>query len=271
MAIGSIDNIVAGMQFSRPISKALSGTLVAGRPFSFWPIAGAPGAGSYNTTLAGVALNSTGGQVDGQINFINPPGGQNCHLARLAATCTQAALVILADRLWHDGGIAITSTAAQTINSPTLPARDNTGTSNGDGVLCMLETSAVVGSASPTLTLSYTNQDGVTGRTATNLIGTGSTSQIGPSWMFELQSSDTGIRSIQSYTQSASWISGTVHLVLYRPLAFLETKLAFHTATVDLLSSGRVELFAGTVPYFIFIPSISGGTGIQGSLQYTFG
>ena len=271
MAITTLDQVATGMQAVVPFSKSSQTFGVNARPCSYWAYGGRPAAGTYPGTLAGSTLSSTVTQVTGQIPYTHPTGGTRSYLGRFSIAVDQPGMIILADRLWHNGGISITSATAQTVNSPTLPARDNTGTTNGDGVLCMLEVSSAVGSASPTLTIEYTNQAGTTGRTATNLLTTGSTSQFGPSWMFGLQAGDTGIRSIQTYTQSVSWVSGTVNLVLYRPLLFQEIKIGRYTHTVDFGTLGGVQLFEGTVPYLIFIPSVSGGSLLQGSLQYTFG
>lgn len=271
MAITTQDQISAGLQPAQVFAKASMSFGVNARPCSYWAQGGRPQAGTYPGTLAGSTLSSASAQVTGQIPYYHPGGGLRSYLARFSATCDQAGLLIVADRLWSNGGITITSATAQTINSPTLPARDNAGTSNGDGVICMLEASAVVGAASPTLTLNYTNESGVSGRTATNQLTTGSTSQTGVSWMFGLQAGDTGIRTIESYTQSVSWVSGTVNLVLLRPLLFLDVKLPRVPAVADFLTSGGVRLYEGTVPYLIFIPNISGGSGIQGSIQYSFG
>ena len=124
MAITTLDGAVAGFQYPRHFAKAVTATLVAGRPTSLWSLAGNPGAGSFDTTLAGVALSSTSSAVAGQIPFTDPSSG-NAYLARLQANATQAGVLMLVDRLWHNGGITITNgSTAQTVNSATWPARD---------------------------------------------------------------------------------------------------------------------------------------------------
>ena len=271
MAITTADGVVAGMQFPRSFAKALSGTLVAGRPYSYWATAGLPGAGSYDSTLAGVALSSTSSQVAGQLHYTDPTGGTFSYVARLSATCTQAAVLILADRLWHNGGITITQNTAQTVNSATLPARDNAGSTNGDGVLAALEVSAGTGAGTPTLTLSYTNQAGTASRTATNVISTVASSAAGSVYLFGLQAGDTGIRSIQTYTQSATWTSGTVNLVLYRPLIYLELPGALVPNAVDFITSGGVRMFDGSVPYLMIVPNTTTSSQIIGNVVYTHG
>ena len=127
-----------------------SGTLVAGRPYSTWGLAGTPGAGGFNGTLNGVTVSSAdaGSLVKG-----NPATG-NAYLLRLAAQMLQPGLLILVDRIWHNGGFTITSTAAQNITQPTLPSRcptsftDDTPATTGYGVLLGVEVSAATGAGS---------------------------------------------------------------------------------------------------------------------------
>lgn len=42
--ITTLDGVLAGMQWSRPFGKAVTGTMVAGRPWSLWSLGGNPGA-----------------------------------------------------------------------------------------------------------------------------------------------------------------------------------------------------------------------------------
>jgi hypothetical protein len=270
MAITTLDGVIAGMQWPRAFAKAATGTMVAGRPWSTWALAGNPGAGSYDTTLAGVALSSTSAQVNGQLNFVNPGSG-NTHLARLQGAATIAGTLILADRLWHNGGFTITTTTGQTVNSATLPARDNTGTTNGEGVLCGIEVSAACGAAAPAPTITYTNSAGTGSRTAGLAFPTANSPAAGSFFPFGLQAGDIGIRSIQTYTQNTSWVSGTINLVMYRPLAYLELTAAFVPNALDAITGGFPQMFNGSVPYLIFIPSTTTTTNIAGQAVWTQG
>ena len=58
MAITTIDGAIAGFQPPRSFMKAITATLVAGRPASLWSLAGNPGAGSFDSTLNGVTLSA---------------------------------------------------------------------------------------------------------------------------------------------------------------------------------------------------------------------
>lgn len=270
MAITTLDGAIAGMQWPRYISKAATATMVAGRPQSLWALAGNPGAGAYDTTLNGVTLSSTSAQVTGQINFVNPPSG-NTYLARLQGSATIAGTLLLCDRIWHNGGFTITSTTAQTITSPTWSARDANGSTNGDGILLGLEISAAAGAAAPTITVSYTNSAGTSGRTGTNSFATANSPTAGAFFPIGLAAGDIGVRSVQSLTLSVSWVSGTMNLVAYRPIAALEITAANTPNAIDAITAGFPRLYDGTVPFLVFIPSTTTASNISGQVIWTQG
>lgn len=53
MSITTLDLALAGMQYPREVIKAVTGTLVAGRPHTLWYLAGIPGAGSASSAGIG--------------------------------------------------------------------------------------------------------------------------------------------------------------------------------------------------------------------------
>lgn len=270
MAITTLDGVIAGMQPPRIIAKASTPALIAGRPASLWPLTGSPGAGAYNGTLNGVILDSTAALVAGQIPIFDPVT-VNQYLARFSGACTQIGAIMLLDRLWHNGGYTITSTAAQNSTTPAWPARSADGTANGDAVLLAVEVSAATGAGVPTITISYTNQAGTAGRTATNIQATLATSAIGATYLIGLQAGDTGVRSVQSLTLSATWTSGTINLVAYRFLAMLEIPAVGVSNAIDALTSGMPRLYNGTVPWLAFVPSSTAAAVITGSFVATQG
>lgn len=267
MAITSVDLALAGMKPPSYITKALTGTMVGARPFSPFYLAGSPGAAVAPTPgLAGEALTSYGGQIP------VPAASGNTHLARFSGVSSaQAGVLLLCDRLWHNSGVTITSTGAQTVNSVAFPARDANGSTNGEQVLIGLEVSAATGAGTPTLTLSYTNQAGTAGKTGTNSVATVATSAVGTFYPIGLAAGDTGVRSIQTYTQSATWTSGKVHLVAYRVLASLELPAAGIPNAVDALTSGMPRMYDGSVPFLLFIPQTTSTTQLSGSVVCTQG
>lgn len=278
MAITTQDGALAGIRPMETFSKAGSPTLVAGRPHSYWYIAGVPGAGSAvsSTTAGGVALSSTSAQVAGQIRH-SDPGSGNAYLHYFEGVATIAGVLMLWDRLLQVCAISagtilsVTSTSAQTINSNTLPARDNASSTNGDGVLVAIEIVSVMGAGTPTITMSYTNSAGTSGRSATNIDPVIATSAAGATYRMGLQAGDTGVRSIQSITLSATMTSGQISIVFYRPLAVLPISAPATPAAVDLMSGAFQQIPNGAVPYLVFLPQTTTSTLLGGAYVETQG
>ena len=264
MTMSTQDLVLAGLQPPWMFAKVASATPAIGRPMSLWGVNGFPGIGAYSASLAGVALSSSSAMVTGQLPHTDPSSG-NTNLARLSASASQIGVLMLCDRLWHNGGFTITSTGAQTISSVAFPARDNVGSVNGLGVQLGLEISATVGAATPTVAVSYTNSGGSAGR-ATTTIDTLASGSVGQSF-FRLapQAGDIGVQSVQTLTLSTSWLSGTMNLVAYRPLAALELPVANVPNAIDYLTSGFPQLFNGAVPFFLFLPAAASSFTLTGS------
>jgi hypothetical protein len=266
--ITTLDGALAGMQYPREFIKAVTGTLVAGRPHSLFYLAGMPGAAVAPTPgLVGAALTTYAGQIP----FTNPASGENTYLARLQAMATQAGSLLLCDRLWHNSGITITSTSEQAFtNSVQIPARDALGTNAGEQVLAAVEVSGVTGSGTPTLTLKYTNQGGTQDKTATNVVNTVASSIAGTFYPIGLAAGDRGIQKAQSIQLSATWNSGTIHVVLYRIIARLEL-LAQIPNALDAITSGFPRLYDNSVPFLVFIPNTTTTSNISGHAIFTQG
>lgn len=267
MAITTLDGALAGMKPASFYSKAVSGTLVAARPFTPFYTAGVPGAATAPSPgLAGAALTTYAGQIP------VPAASNNTYLARFSGVSSaQAGVLLLCDRLWHNSGFTITSTSAQTINSVAWPARDMNGSTNGVGVILGVEVSGATGAGTPTITVSYTNDANTSGRTGTNSVATVASSAVGSFYPIGLQAGDTGVRSVQTLTLSATWTSGTIHLVAYRVLASLELGAAGLPNAVDALTSGMPRCYDNTVPFLVYIPQTTTTTQLTGTAVFTQG
>lgn len=267
MSIVSLDGVIAGMQAPQHFIKAVTGTMVAGRPHSTFYLAGSPGAAVAPTPgMSGAALTTYAGQIP----FTNPGAG-NSYLARLSGQVTIAGKLLLCDRLWHQSGISVTTTTAQTINSATWPARDINGSTNGAGVLIGLEVSTLTGAGAATPTISYTDESGNAGSTGAMVVPYVAASIAGTFYPFTLAAGDTGVRSVQTVTLAVSMTSGTIHLVAYRVLAELEITAANVGNAIDALTSGFPRMYDNTVPFIIFIPSTTTTSNISGSMVVTQG
>lgn len=252
MAINSVSGAVAGQLAPVFFQKATNfGSSVV--PCSSMYLGSIPAAGSAPTPgIAGVALTS----YAGQLGWTNPSGASLSYVSRLDCVGHSTPInLYLVDRLWHNSGIDVTSTGAQTINSATWPARDRNGSTNGDGVMIGVEVSTNMGAGTPTFTMVYTNSAG-TGSQSITTSAMATTMQKSSFIPIPLVAGDIGVRSIQTWTQSATMTSGVYHLVAYRILAQVES-IYYNPVSIDALSGGFTRCYDNTVPFLI---SYSGAT-----------
>ncbi len=211
-----------------------------------FPGAWSPGAPGVN----GRVTDGTTAADNGCLPIKNPATGANFLTEVMMAASTNHTHVFF-DCLWVNTGIVVTTTTAQAIASPTLPARDINGTTNGEGcMIAMLTTVANTNAAAiANATVNYTNSDGVAGRTASLVAITGSqipiTPVIGTLVFFNLQAGDKGVRSIQGITLGTSLGAGNVSLMITRDIATIGTVLA-NTAAVRSIAAPGVRLYNGT-------------------------
>lgn len=198
--------------------------------------AGFPGAWSPGTPgINGRITNGTQTADFGCLPISNPSVGANFITElQMAASVNHSHLFF--DCLWVNSGINVTTTTAQAIVTPTLPARDVNGTTEGEGLMiAMLTTTANTNAATiANATISYTNSKGVSGRTATLTAIAGSqipaTPVVGTIVWFNLAAGDTGVRSIQSITLGTSLGGGAVSLMICRDVATIGTTIVNVTA-----------------------------------------
>jgi hypothetical protein len=271
MAITTLDGVVAGFQDPKPLIKTgvTMAAVGAMRGYTPWYAAGNPGASTatavgINGEAATPALGSTGGRIP-RTN----PGSGNSYLGRLAMNASTPGSLWLIDRLWQNSGLVTTSTTAQAITPAALPSRDGAGGTNGANVLAAIEWSAAGGAGTPTVTLTYTDQDGNTGATGT-FSGVASP-PVGTFEIFTLAAGDTGVRAPTSFIQSATRTSGTMHLVLFRVLAQLEVTSANIGNAIDALTSGFPRIYNDSVLQLVWFPSATTATNFNGTYIETQG
>lgn len=270
LAITTVSGVLAGAQPLRQFAKAVTGTMVAGRPQSLWPLGGTPGAGTYNTTLNGGTYSSSSSVPAGAIPHTDPVSG-NSYLARLGAVASQAGTLLLLDRIW-DNQLTVNVTTLQSPTTPTWPARDLASSTNGDGVLLAIETSAAASATAAAVTVTYTNQAGTGSHTAGFLDATAATATIaGAFFRIGLQAGDSGVRAVTGVQFSTAWTTGTINLVAYRLIAMLELPGALIPNAIDALTAGFPLLPNGVVPFLVFIPNTTTASNISGSYTETQG
>ena len=269
MAITTLDGAIAGMQSPDPIVKVGIATAAVGamRGYTLWYATGNPGAATANA--AGVNGAAVSGAVAGAIPRTNPTGGAFAYLARLGINASTSGTLWLIDRMWNNSGLSVTSTTAQAITPAALPARSGDGTANGANVMAAIEWSATGGAGTPTVTLTYTDQDGNTGVTGTFTAVT--TPPIGTFEIFTLAAGDTGVRAPTSFIQSATRTSGTMHLVLFRVIAQLEVTSANIGNAIDVITAGMPRIYDDSVLQLVWFPSATTATNFVGQYIETQG
>lgn len=231
-----------------------------------FPGAWAPGSPGVN----GRVTDGTQAADNGCIPIKNPSVGAN-YLTEIQMGASVNHSHLLFDVLWVNSGLSITTTTNQAITTPTLPARDVNGTTNGEGCMIAILCTAAVGLAAvaSNATVSYTNSDGVAGRTATLAAIVGSqapaTPVIGTLIWFNLQAGDKGVRSIEGLTLGTSWVSGSISLMITRDIATIGTTIPNVTAQ-KIIGSPGIRLYNGTCMLHCVLSSAATATFFSGEL-----
>ena len=227
-------------------TKTATATDAAGYSYGFFKDAGRPGAFSVGTPgLNGVATDcsvvgtaGTGGALSLGAPLFTNAGSGSLYLRSATVTAAAVGTYMLVDVLWYNTGLVVTTTTAQAITTPTLPARDANGSTNGEGVeLALLTTTANTNAAViSTTSASYTDSDGNAGNTASFFALVGFQAPATPvigTWMpFNFATSDRGIRALASVTLATSYGAGALSAVLYRPLATVGVSVANNPTTL---------------------------------------
>lgn len=270
MSILSADNLFRSVLPSQPLYKAASTAQAAGVLHSLFYVAGLPGAAiAPSPGLAGAALTSYAGQVP----FPAPAASKEVRMAAAEFTCAaNVGYVIPADRLWHNSGLVVATTTAQTINSVALPTRDMDGTVLGRGVELALEVSTATTNGAPvtTITASYTNSLGVAGKTA-SIASFPANAVAGTFVPFTLAAGDVGVQSVQSITLGTSLVTGAVSAVMYRRLPGVAIPTANVAATRGPLELGPPKWFDNSVPFIVVLPTSTALGIMTGSVTWAQG
>ena len=191
--------------------------------------------------LTDATTNATGIQHGGDV------GGFKVLLnaaAQTAAATTAPCVLMLVDLLGFYPVTSVTTTGAQTLNNTvTLPRY-----TDGAGVQAFITPSTVMGAATPSISIGYTNSASTVGRATPATLPIGNTAAAVTSVVYSgtgagkfgpfmpLQAGDAGIKSVQSISLSASYVSGVLNLVLCRPLLTLPITTLGVTAERDLIN-----------------------------------
>ena len=251
--------------------KTSTAAEAVGNWYGTWKDAGFPGAWAPGTPgVNGRVTDGTTSTDFGCLPIKTPGTGAN-YLTELTMGASVNHSHLFFDVLWINSGLTVTTTTAQSITTPTLPARDVNGTTNGEGLMIglMFTAASTNAAAIANSTVSYTNSTGTSGRTATLSAIAGSqipaTPVIGTMIWFNLQAGDKGVQSIQSITLATSLVTGSISLFIARDLANIGTSLVNVQFTRKLSDPG-VRLYNGTCMLHCILASATTATFFNGEL-----
>jgi hypothetical protein len=227
------------------------------------PGAWAPGAPGVN----GRATDGTVAADAGCLPIRTPASGGN-YLVGFDCASSVGGSRALVDVLWVNSGLVVTTTTAQALTSVAWPARDNQGSTNGEGVYVgILVTTATTNAAAiANTTMSYTNSDGTAGRTAT-MASYPATAVIGTVVWFQLEAGDKGVRSIQSVTLGTSRVAGAISIFAARILATVGNPVVNIGNSAAIDKNTGVRLYTGTCALLMGLMSATTAATITGTAQ----
>jgi len=244
-----LNNTVSGL--TKNFQKTGTASDATGYWYGHWKDAGFPGAWAPGTPgLAGRATDGTDAADAGCIYFPDAGAGKVRYLTEvdIASSATVSAFSLW-DVVWVNSGLVVTTTTGQTINSVAFPARDDNGTTNGEGYRIGIYAVAALGNAAvvSNSTITYTNSAGTGSRTAT-LSATvpqnfPATPVIGTVVWFDLQAGDTGVRSIQTVTLNTTLTSGTASVFVARKLVDMHVSIVNNNTNSTINDGWGVPLY----------------------------
>jgi hypothetical protein len=228
VAISTVDDIASGIAsgIAYPFLKVLSSAKAIGSWQSGWLAAGRPGAGSAPpayTAGSGYTCSRTTAGALGQTN-----GSIQNWLAKLSATSTVPATLLIYDRLWSCGGMGFAA-GTYTVTTPgSLPARI---TDSGVGVEAFVEQFVTAGGATGTLTFNYLDTGGASGAGVISAVV--SAPVVGQLQPIPLAVGDIGVSQVTSVVTSATWTSGSFGITLAKRVATIPLSIAGLAADRD--------------------------------------
>ena len=253
MAISTFDGFIASAKQYLSMVKTASRPTVATGWFSVFDLAGNPGAGVLAGTspAAGVVptdatagcptINAFGASAVGYLAQVDFGGSVACRMK-------------IFDLVFKAGAYAFN--ASQALSGQPSYAGRMPGGSYGDTQLWVETVTAFTGN--PTFTVTYTNQSGVTGRTATLVMSSAPT--LGRMLQIPLQAGDTGIQAVTKVVATGATV-GTFNVLVLRPLWSGRCRTTNDGDVHDLTKTGMPEVFEDSA-LFLAVAADSTSSGI---------
>lgn len=267
MAIATLDQYIAANKQRVRICKTTARTSVALMNFHMFELAGNPGAGTNagtNTANGGtLQTDATAGFPD--VSFSSGTG----YLTRVEFGNTIAGRLSLFDMIVKMGSFTYNNAVVTVTNGwPTITGRcpDYTGGSTfGARNELWFEALATFTSATAfTVTVTYTNQAGVTGRTATMPTQAAANLTLGKMIQLSLQAGDTGVQKIESVTTTTgAAAAGSYNILIMRSLwTSGRVPIAGGGDVHDMLKTGMPVIYADSA----ILPVVTTDSGTSSGL-----
>ena len=236
MPLTGFNDYLAQIQNNEVVSFAMSASLaratrLAAPFFSFTPAISIPTASISLDRTTRFALNESPSVSAGK---------KLCILgARLSSTGSGGAAFMVCDLLNASGGLDATLGTAQTTNLPTAALSRYT---SGVGVCAAIINWVATGTTATTLTASYTNSSGTSGRItpSVNFGGAAAANAAGSVYPLPWQNGDQGVRSVESITLAGTTGSvGNFGVILYKPLCMFICNDGTQNHYLDAVSTGH--------------------------------
>ena len=241
-----ISEVTTGGKFWRQEFNKLTGVAAtAGRCYDLSLANGNPVQNLYaGTNLAFVATSDTDGKGIWHGGNVSPDTKHLTNVGLMSTVATAVpAIVEFVDVLGYYPLTSVTTITAQTLsNAVTIPRY-----TDGAGVRAYVVALGTMGAGTPNISISYTNQAGVASKTMPVTVSSVATAvqshvvhsdpSAGKYFPFlPLAAGDSGIRSIQTVTLSATMTSGSLAIVLCKPLTSLPLTTAGVMAERNLMT-----------------------------------
>lgn len=191
--------------------------------YSLFKSTGVPAAIAPSGVTGGSVMNNAS---TGAMQLANAPSGNRYLLTAgiSVPSATGFAVVMLVDLLWAAGAVSVASSPV-TVTGSAVTRFTNSSTPNAVGNQMCICINAAIGAVAINPVMTYTNQGNTGSRTASAATTAASAvaQRVFPAdtAAITLQSGDTGVVSIQSFTLSTT--TGTIDLYIYRPLMLIPT------------------------------------------------
>lgn len=263
MPLANLDDVIAATKSAGRILKNTSvPTVAALNTSSYWAAAGTPAAGTLaiGNSAAGTVLDNT---TTGAMGLPTIGAGQFGYIFGGSVLSTVTGTLYLYDRIWGCGN-ATPVNGAYTNPAQTL---DVYRPSTGEGVELWAEVTTVFSATAHTLTATYVNQAGTTGRTATVTIP--ASAPVARMFQFTLQAGDFGVRRVTALSGSSA-PTGAFNILAMRQV--LATGPATGVALpISAANGGLTPIHPSSCLFPVFLASSTSAPSLDLSLQLAIG